>query len=53
MRVLAEATVENPLPRTNFLFGHPTPQRGVEVERKWNRSDYSLPGNRLVQVQTR
>jgi formate dehydrogenase major subunit len=53
MRVLAEATVENPLPRTNFRFGHPTHQRGVEVERKWNRSDYSLPGNRLVQVQTR
>jgi hypothetical protein len=38
-RVLAEATVENPLPRTNFRFGHPTPQRGVEVERKWNRSE--------------
>jgi len=44
---------ESPLPRINSRFGHPTPQRGVEVERKWNRSDYSLPGNRLVQVQTR
>jgi formate dehydrogenase major subunit len=53
MRVLPEAIVENPLPRTNFRFGHPTPQRGVEVERKWQRPDYSLPGNRLVQVQTR
>lgn len=53
MRVLPEATGENPLPRTNSRFGHPTPQRGVEVERKWKRPDYSLPGNQLVQIQTR
>jgi formate dehydrogenase major subunit len=53
MRVLPEVTAENPLPRTNFRFGHPTPQYGVEVERKWKRPDYSLPGNGLVQVQTR
>jgi formate dehydrogenase major subunit len=26
---------ESPLPRTNHRFGHPTPQHGVEVERKW------------------
>jgi formate dehydrogenase major subunit len=52
MRVLPEATGENPLPRTNSRFGHPTPQRGVEVERKWKRPDYSLPGNELVQIQT-
>jgi formate dehydrogenase major subunit len=52
MRVLPEATGENPLPRTNSRFGHPTPQRGVEVERKWNRPDYSLPGNELIQIQT-
>jgi formate dehydrogenase major subunit len=25
-------------------FGHSTPQRGVEVERKWQRPDYRLPG---------
>jgi len=37
---------ENPLPRTNHRFGHPTPQRGVEVERKWRRPDYRLPGSR-------
>ena len=24
-----------PLPRSNFRFGHRTPQYGVEVERKW------------------
>lgn len=42
----------NPLPRTNPRFGHPTPQKGVEVERKWKRQDYSQPGNELVQIKT-
>ncbi|HTL55618.1 MAG TPA: formate dehydrogenase subunit alpha [Candidatus Limnocylindrales bacterium] len=36
---------ESPLPLTNHRFGHPTPQRGVEVERKWKRQDYRPPGN--------
>ena len=44
---------ENPLPRTNPRYGHPTPQKGVEVERKWARGDYQLPGNGLVQIETR
>jgi len=44
LHVLAE-TGENPLPRINHRFGHPTPQNGVEVERKWQRPDYSLPGS--------
>ncbi len=44
---------ESPLPRVNSRFGHPTPQQGVEVERKWKRSDYSAPGNGLVQLQTK
>ena len=44
LQVLAE-TGENPLPRINHRFGHPTPQNGVEVERKWQRPDYSLPGS--------
>jgi formate dehydrogenase major subunit len=44
---------DNPLPRTNPRYGHPTPQMGVEVERKWARSDYHLPGNGLVQIETR
>jgi formate dehydrogenase major subunit len=43
MRVLAR-TAENPLPRNNHRFGRPTPQRGVEVERKWKRADYRMPG---------
>ncbi|WP_202630499.1 hypothetical protein [Deinococcus alpinitundrae] len=34
-----------PLPRTNHRYGHPTPQRGVEVERKWRRADYTFPGD--------
>ncbi len=45
----------SPLPRTNFRFGHPTPQNGVEVERKWRRGDYRLPGtaadDQLVQIE--
>jgi formate dehydrogenase major subunit len=44
---------DNPLPRTNPRYGHPTPQTGVEVERKWARSDYHPPGNGLVQIETR
>ncbi len=43
---------ESPLPRINFRFGHPTPQQGVEVQRKWKRKDYRMPGNGLVQIQT-
>lgn len=35
---------DNPLPRVNHRYGHPTPQRGVEVERKWRRADYAFPG---------
>jgi formate dehydrogenase major subunit len=43
MRVLPEIC-ESPLPRVNHRFGHATPQGGVEVERKWQRPDYRLPG---------
>jgi formate dehydrogenase major subunit len=44
----------NPLHVLNFRFaGHRTPQTGVEVERKWKRSDYRMPGaESLVQIQT-
>jgi formate dehydrogenase major subunit len=46
----------NPLPRSNFRWGHPTPQNGVEVERKWRRRDYYVPGtgrnDQLVQIET-
>jgi formate dehydrogenase major subunit len=54
MKVLAEVG-ESPLPRINSRFGHPTPQIGVEVERKWRRADYAPPGNGngLVQLQTK
>jgi formate dehydrogenase major subunit len=50
LKVLGERG-ESPLPRFNFRFGHPTPQQGVEVERKWKRNDYQIPGNELVQIQ--
>lgn len=36
---------KSPLPRVNHRFGHPTPQKGVEVERKWKRPDYTAPGS--------
>jgi formate dehydrogenase major subunit len=52
MMALADAG-QPPLPRGNHRFGHPTPQRGAEVERKWSRSDYRLPGSQLVQIQTK
>jgi formate dehydrogenase major subunit len=52
LNVLAEVG-ESPLPRINSRFGHPTPQNGVEVERKWKRPDYAPPGNGLVQLQTK
>jgi formate dehydrogenase major subunit len=51
LRVLPEIG-ESPLPRINHRFGRPTPQHGVEVERKWKRTDYRMPGNGLVQIQT-
>lgn len=50
MRVLGEVG-ESPLPRTNSRWGHPTPQRGVEVERKWERPDYHIPGPKLIQIE--
>src|SRR5216683_2726030 len=52
LQVLSEKG-ENPLPRTNSRFGHPTPQRGVEVERKWKRPDYKMPGTGLVNIRTK
>jgi formate dehydrogenase major subunit len=44
MRVL-ERRGDGPLPRSNSRWGTPTPQRGVEVERKWKRADYRQPGS--------
>jgi len=53
MTVLPEQG-DDPLPRNNFRFGTRTPQNGPEIERKWARKDYSLPGTRaedkLVQI---
>lgn len=33
----------SPLPRGHHRYGNPTPQSGVEVERKWARADYRSP----------
>src|SRR5579872_2008347 len=49
LQVLSEKG-ENPLPRTNSRFGHPTPQHGVEVERKWKHPDYKMPDAGLVNI---
>ncbi|MFC4425012.1 formate dehydrogenase subunit alpha [Deinococcus navajonensis] len=43
MEVLPEMGA-HPLPRSNHRYGEPTPQQGVEVERKWQRPDYHFPG---------
>ena len=51
MTVLSQKAGSDPLPRTNPRHGKPTPQHGVEVERKWARNDYRQPGNGLVQIQ--
>jgi formate dehydrogenase major subunit len=52
IRVLPEQGT-NPLKPLNFRYsGKPTPQTGVEVERKWKRKDYRMPGtDALVQIQ--
>ena len=47
LRVLNRAG-ENPIPRKNPRFGKPTPQKGVEVERKWKRADYRMPGESVI-----
>ncbi|MGA8044456.1 MAG: formate dehydrogenase subunit alpha [Terracidiphilus sp.] len=49
MRVL-KPEGKSPLPPGNARFGKPTPQQGVEVERKWKRADYRMPGTGLVQI---
>jgi formate dehydrogenase major subunit len=51
MQVLPEKG-SNPLKPLNFRYsGKPTPQMGVEVERKWKRADYQMPGStKLVQI---
>ena len=41
--VILDEIGDSPLPKVNSRFGHPTPQRGVEVERKWKRIDYEMP----------
>jgi formate dehydrogenase major subunit len=44
----------HPLGPGNFRFGTRTPQNGPEIERKWARPDYHLPGtkpeDKLVQI---
>jgi formate dehydrogenase major subunit len=48
---------QSPLPETDQRFGHPTPQTGVEIERKWKQPGYFMPGSepisQLVQIQTK
>lgn len=34
---------KTPLPKTNHRYQKRTPQKGVEVERKWARPDYQFP----------
>ena len=47
---------KNPIPRGNFRNGKRTPQMGVEIERKWARADYHVPGtqaaDKLVRIKS-
>jgi formate dehydrogenase major subunit len=51
IKLLEQGT--NPLRPLNFRYsGKRTPQAGVEVERKWKRKDYCMPGTgQLIQIQ--
>jgi formate dehydrogenase major subunit len=53
---IVQKTGPNPLPAENFRNGKRTPQTGVEVERKWARADYRVPGesagDKLVQIKS-
>ncbi len=55
LRVLTKKG-RSPLLPENFRNGRRTPQDGVEVEKKWERADYYMPGmgrgDRLVQINT-
>ncbi|AXF56978.1 formate dehydrogenase subunit alpha [Salicibibacter kimchii] len=44
MEVL-EPKGESPLPNINHRNGNPQPQKGVAVEQKWARKDYTFPGD--------
>jgi formate dehydrogenase major subunit len=48
--VVLDEVGESPLPRVNSRFGHPTPQKGVEVQRKWKRIDYEMPKGEPIQA---
>ncbi len=51
-----EAKGPSPLPRKNFRYGTRTPTEGVEVEKKWAKPGYWVPGtsvqDKLVQIKT-
>ncbi|MFB5661473.1 formate dehydrogenase subunit alpha [Alteribacillus sp. HJP-4] len=36
---------DSPLPKINHRYGNPQPQIGVQVQKKWERSDYTFPGD--------
>ncbi|MFC0522127.1 formate dehydrogenase subunit alpha [Pontibacillus salicampi] len=39
----------SPIPYNNHRRGNPQPQIGVKVEKKWEREDYSFPGEKVNQ----
>ncbi len=53
---IVERVGPSPLPAENFRNGKRTPQSGVEIERRWKRADYRMPGDgpgdKLVQIKT-
>ncbi|MFC4556902.1 formate dehydrogenase subunit alpha [Virgibacillus kekensis] len=44
---ILEKRGKSPLKRNNFRRGNPQPQISVNVERKWDREDYTFPGSQV------
>ncbi|TDM12544.1 formate dehydrogenase subunit alpha [Macrococcus lamae] len=43
--MILERGGRSPLPSSNFRYGNPIPQYGVNVQQKWARPDYVFPGD--------
>ncbi|KAA1042539.1 formate dehydrogenase subunit alpha [Macrococcus equipercicus] len=43
--IILERGGKSPLPKSNFRYGSPVPQYGVNIQQKWARPDYAFPGD--------
>src|SRR5699024_7430443 len=44
---------KSPLPPNNYRRGNPIPQNSVQVEKKWERSDYTFPNSQWKKIEKR